>query len=314
MTVQDITPDRRRALRRARSDGYVDGSTGAAFGHRRLDAADDGERAAYETGWHVGRHEKLDIPVPSHVSTVDAEDYARSLYCEEAGESLTVIGSGGRFGFDTPGRDGEDSPRRHLAKEMGDVLAAVEYACLAGLVDRSTVEAGRKSKLGKLLSPASRDNLGRRLAPPPQGFDGEPDDHLIDVTGLPDFAGFAGQAMLLGRRIIRYMPELGTEYPDDVFAGWQLDDQDTWLVLAHPSAADQVAVDDTRPGRDMTFIDHEIVSMTLRHDHLQIVAVGPDGNDDVVTWTLSPDRVLGHGDDLRRGLVLMRRPREYRDR
>jgi len=308
-----MTPDRRRALRRVRSDGYVDGSTGASFGHRRLDSSDDAERAAYETGWHLGRYDKLDIPVPSHVSTVDAEDYARSLYCEEAGESLTVIGSAGRFGLDTPGRDGEDSPRRHLAKEMGDVLAALEYACLAGLVERATVETGRRSKLAKLLSPASRDNLGRRLAPPPAGCDTAPADHLLDVSRLPDFAGFAEVGMLLGRRIIRYMPELATEYPDDVFAAWQLDDQDTWVVLAHPSASGQIDVDDSRPGRDMTFIDHEIVSMTLRHDHLQIVAVGRDGSDDTITWELSHGRVLGPGDDLRRGLVLMRRPPGYRD-
>ncbi len=176
MTLPDVTPDRRRALRRARSQGYVDGGIGASFGHRRSDTFDDGEKAAYEAGWHLARHEKLDIPIPARISTVDAEDYACSLYCEEVGESLTVIGSGGRFGLDTPGRDGQESPRRDLAREMGDVLAAVEYACLAGLVDRDTVETGRAIKLARLLSPTSRDALGRRLAPPPQGFDADPAD------------------------------------------------------------------------------------------------------------------------------------------
>lgn len=311
-----MTPERRRLLRRRRSDGYVDGSTGASFGYRLPAPTDEAGRQAYETGWHVGRRDGLDIPLPPHVNEVDAEEYAKGLYCEEVGESLTVLGSGVRFGDDTPGRDGSmhDSPRRALAKEMGDVLAAIEYACMSGLVDREMVSIGRERKLAKLLSPNSRDNLGRRLAPPPLGYDPPVADQLIDVRDLPDYVGPALPQDLIGRRIIRYMPDLPTEYVDDVFAGWQLDDQDTWIVFAHPSAASHVVVDATRGTRDMTFIDLEIVSVTVEERGFLIVAVDPDDREDIVDWNLSTDCLLGPGDDVRRGLVVMRRPAEFRDR
>lgn len=314
MSVRDITPARRQALRRARGDGYVDGSTGASFGHRRPHAADEAEQASYETGWHIGRYEKLDIPVPAHISTVDAEDYARALYCEETGESLTVMGSGGRFGLDMPGRDGGDSPRHQLAREMGDVLAAIEYGCRTGLVDRALVDSAMERKLARLISPASRDNQGRRLAPPPYGYDVEPEDRLVDMTNVVGFEGFAGQAMLLGRRIVRYEPRLAMEHPGNVFAGWMLDDHDTWVVLAHPCAGRVIAVDDGRPGRGMILLDHEIVSVTLRKEDFQIVTVGPGGVDDTVTWRLDADAALGPGDNLRHGLVLMHRPPRHRGR
>jgi hypothetical protein len=176
MTVRDMIPRRRAELRRERSHGYVDAMTGAGYLARLSCGDDEAGRIAYDTGWHVGRHEKHGIAIPDSVNPTDAEDYARGLYCEEAGESLTVVGSGLRFGVDTPGRadGGGDSPRLMLAKEMGDVLAAVEYACRSGLVDRRTVEKARDRKIAKLLDPQSRDNLGRRLAPPPLGYDAPP--------------------------------------------------------------------------------------------------------------------------------------------
>ena len=171
--MNDMTPQRRAALRREQRNGLVDAWKGAAFAASRSDGDDPAMLLSYLTGWHIGREESLAIPIPPQFNPIDGEDYARGLFCEEVGEALTVLGSGWRFGIDTPGRESDQgaSPREVMAKEMGDVLAAIEYACQAGCVSRTQVEEAKKRKLTKLLSPDSRDNKGRRLAPPPVGFD-----------------------------------------------------------------------------------------------------------------------------------------------
>ena len=312
----DITPVRRHELRRRRSDGYVDGCAGASFGHRLPDQPDQAVRNAYEIGWHLGRRDTLDIPLPLHLNEIEADEYARGLYCEETGESLTVMGSGMRFGDDTPGRDGtmHDSPRTALAKEMGDVLAAIEYACMSGLVDRDMVATARERKLAKLLSPGSRDNLGRRLAPPPLGYDPPVSNQLVDVRDHSNCVGPANPRDLIGRRIIRYMPEMPTTYADDVFAAWQLDDQDTWIVFTHPSAAAHIDIDASLGDRDMTIIDMEIVAMSVEADRFVLIAIDTRDHSDSVSWSLSPTCILGPDDDVRTGLVIRRRPPEFRDR
>jgi hypothetical protein len=104
-----------------------------------------------------------------------AQQYARDLLTEEFGEALQGIGKAGRFGIDTPGVkdaltgvvDLSITPRTVLERELGDVMAAIDYAGAAGLVDRSVVEQRRVAKLQRLLDPTSLDNLGRRLAPDP---------------------------------------------------------------------------------------------------------------------------------------------------
>ncbi len=105
----------------------------------------------------------------------EAENYALFLLSEEFGESLQLIGKAGRFGIDTPGVkdaltgvvDMEVTPRTLLSKEVGDVLAAIDYANAAGLIDMEAVHRQRINKANKLLDPRSLDNLGRRLAPNP---------------------------------------------------------------------------------------------------------------------------------------------------
>jgi hypothetical protein len=100
--------------------------------------------------------------------------YALGLLVEEMGEALQLIGKALRFGIDTPGVkrldgtvDMEQTPRTMLPTELGDVAAATEYAAHCGLVSESEVASRAVSKLGKLLNPDARDNLGRRLAPAP---------------------------------------------------------------------------------------------------------------------------------------------------
>jgi hypothetical protein len=310
----DMTPTRRRELRQARADGHLDASVDAAYGQRLPDPSDEAVRLAYDAGWWIAREERDGVAPPPYVSPIDSEEYARGLLCEEMGEALTFVGSGIRFGGDTPGRGtGAKTPRQALARELGDVLAAVEYACRAGLVSRDEVTRGREAKIGKLLNPDSKDNLGRRLAPPPAGVDDPEDVRLVPMAHLPEYLGRADPIELIGRRIIRYMPELETERPGDVFAAWQLDDQDTWIVLAHPIAGEQVDMDASWPNPDVVFLDLEIVSMSVDHEGFRIVALGEDGERSI-DWSLSPACRLGRYDDLRDGLVVLRRPPEYRDR
>lgn len=107
----------------------------------------------------------------------EAQLYALALLTEECGETLQTIGKAGRFGIDTPGVkhpytgivDMSITPRTELTKELGDLMAAVEYAAAAGIVDIAAVHKRRIEKVRKLIDPASVDNLGRRLAPCVQG-------------------------------------------------------------------------------------------------------------------------------------------------
>ena len=99
--------------------------------------------------------------------------YVFGLLAEEAGEVLQLVGKALRFGLDTPGRlgpDGDvlpDTPRTLLPCELGDLLAAVEFAIHHELVDGEAVHAAYLRKLARLLDPAALDNLGRPLAPQP---------------------------------------------------------------------------------------------------------------------------------------------------
>lgn len=94
----------------------------------------------------------------------DIERYGMGLMVEEMGEALQAIGQGLRFGLDTPNGEGQ-AGREKLAFELGDVRASISWAERARIVDDFVIEDRGRLKLGILLSPASRDNLGRRLAP-----------------------------------------------------------------------------------------------------------------------------------------------------
>jgi hypothetical protein len=99
----------------------------------------------------------------------DAQGYALGLLVEEMAEAAAMIGKALRFGIDTPGPNEPPyngaNARELLEIELGDVMAAIDYACASGLVSAAglTQRAGRK--LNKLMDPESKDNLGRRLAP-----------------------------------------------------------------------------------------------------------------------------------------------------
>lgn len=107
------------------------------------------------------------------VELTGIEQYALGLLVEEPGEVLQLVGKALRFGLDTPGVkdaltgevDMSLTPRTALAKELGDVLAVIEYTLRRGVVDRDAVNKQQFRKLGKLLDPEALDNLGRRLAP-----------------------------------------------------------------------------------------------------------------------------------------------------
>lgn len=99
--------------------------------------------------------------------------YALGLMAEEAGELVQIIGKALRFGMDAPGPDVApyhgQSARQLLPIEMGDMGAAIDFACLDGLALFSAVIGRREQKKAKLLSPASLDSGGFRLAPEPRG-------------------------------------------------------------------------------------------------------------------------------------------------
>jgi len=100
-----------------------------------------------------------------------SEGYCLGLLAEESGEVQQLVGKAFRFGLDTPGRLGADgkvtgeTPRTLLHAEMEDLQAAILFAIHHGLVSGEAVAAACDAKLTRLLDPASRDNLGRRLAP-----------------------------------------------------------------------------------------------------------------------------------------------------
>lgn len=94
----------------------------------------------------------------------EREPYGLGLLAEEMGEAIQVIGKWLRFGRDHVNRTGE-WPALQLSIEVGDVLAAIAYAELAGILDARVLRDRRQQKLAKLLDPASRDDQGCRLAP-----------------------------------------------------------------------------------------------------------------------------------------------------
>lgn len=102
----------------------------------------------------------------------DVERYCLGLLTEEMAEAGCHIGRAGRFGLDTLGQDGV-SERAGLTRELGDIMAAVRFAELHGLVDATEVADRCDTKLSKLLDPMNTDNLGRQLAPSPPDYAGE---------------------------------------------------------------------------------------------------------------------------------------------
>ena len=92
--------------------------------------------------------------------------YALGLLAEEAGEIAQVVGKAFRFGLKAKRKDDQDISDL-LHEEVGDILAAADYAVMTGLLDRNRLELRRAAKLARLLDPDSRTHTGARLAPPP---------------------------------------------------------------------------------------------------------------------------------------------------
>lgn len=101
------------------------------------------------------------------------ETYALGLLTEEMGEAAQLIGKALRFGIDSAGVkdplsghiDMTTTARQRLNVELGDVLAAIRYACDRGLVDPQEVNRYAVAKHKKLVDPNSKNNAGGRLAP-----------------------------------------------------------------------------------------------------------------------------------------------------
>lgn len=94
----------------------------------------------------------------------DLEKYALGLLAEEQAEATKNIGKWMRFGADHARHDGL-TPRKGLSLEIGDVLAAIEYALNAGILDIHTVQEHAANKVDRLLNPLAVDDQGNRLAP-----------------------------------------------------------------------------------------------------------------------------------------------------
>jgi hypothetical protein len=95
--------------------------------------------------------------------------YALALLAEEAAEVTQQAMKWLRFGPDTPGWVNNKglTPRQLINEEVGDLIAAMEFAELHGLLDDHAISLAADRKLAKLLNPAILDNLGRPLAPQP---------------------------------------------------------------------------------------------------------------------------------------------------
>ncbi len=90
--------------------------------------------------------------------------YALGLLASEMGEALQTIGNALRFGFDAPENGGE-SVRMRLEAELGDVLAAIDWAIAARVVNGLAVGEQRIEKFDKLIDQTNKDSCGRPLAP-----------------------------------------------------------------------------------------------------------------------------------------------------
>jgi hypothetical protein len=97
-----------------------------------------------------------------------ADQYSLGLLAEEMGEAIQRVGKWLRFGADHTSRAGQ-TPRGELAKELGDVEAAIDFAVADTVVDGFEVLRQQQAKRFKLLDPASLDDQGNRLAPQPRG-------------------------------------------------------------------------------------------------------------------------------------------------
>jgi hypothetical protein len=99
------------------------------------------------------------------------EIYGLGLIAEESGEIVQLVGKALRFGVDARGPAGPPSHGSHVREllpiEVGDILAAIRYLALTGLLDLVDAERCADAKLNKLLDPSSVLADGRRLAPPP---------------------------------------------------------------------------------------------------------------------------------------------------
>lgn len=101
-----------------------------------------------------------------------AQVYCIGLLVEEAGEVNQLLGKALRFGIDSPGIrrldgsiDMEKTARTMLPVELGDLLAAIDFARDHGLFNDAEMWRAYKRKYDKLCDESARDNLGRPLAP-----------------------------------------------------------------------------------------------------------------------------------------------------
>jgi len=96
------------------------------------------------------------------------EKYALALISEEASEVAKEASKSIRFGLNSPSNSDDISAKKKLLNEIGDFLAAIQYALKRNIITDEDIEYINKvetEKLNKLLDPESKDNLGRRLAP-----------------------------------------------------------------------------------------------------------------------------------------------------
>lgn len=120
------------------------------------------------TQWQTDAVMAVLAPILAEVGNL----YALGLLVEEAGEIAQAVGKALRFGLDSPGPDAAPyhgrTARQLLNMETGDMAAATLWATADGVLDEEAIADRGDAKLQKLLSPDSRDNLGRRLAPEPR--------------------------------------------------------------------------------------------------------------------------------------------------
>lgn len=119
------------------------------------------------TGWIPNPDYK---PLPPD-NPVDPLIYCLAMISEECAEVQQMIGKALRFGLDTPGSpqypyDGQ-SARTLIAREIGDLRAAIRFAVRHGFVNADEVTRQERSKYARLTDKYATDNLGRQLAPQP---------------------------------------------------------------------------------------------------------------------------------------------------
>lgn len=125
--------------------------------------------------------------------------YELAVLNEECGEVAQMVGKTLRFGWDSSSPFDPDKTNLELLhEEVGDVLAAAEFAAQRGMLDTKVLAARKKKKLDKLhrLAPGPMRAMAPLSIHSPQK---KPVEHVALAIVLTFVLALAGGAFALGQ-------------------------------------------------------------------------------------------------------------------